>query len=90
MTPKEKADQLIRLMTVDMNIDFWQTKHCALTAVQEIIYVISSYPNANETETPLSDAMIFWQQVKIELEKYGNMPDWLSYDKRNKTYGGNK
>ncbi len=69
MTPKEKADQLIRLMTVDMNIDFWQTKQCALNAVQEIIYIIPSYPNVNETETPLLDAMMFWQQTKQELEK---------------------
>ena len=62
MSPKEKADYLIRLMTVDMNIDFWQTKQCAINAVDEIIELMwHTYKNEDEYK--------YWNQVKIELEK---------------------
>jgi hypothetical protein len=62
MSPKEKADYLIRLMTVDMNIDFWQTKQCAINAVDEIIELLwHTYKNEDEYR--------YWNQVKIELEK---------------------
>jgi hypothetical protein len=62
MSPKEKADYLIRLMTVDMNIDFWQTKQCAINTVDEIIELLwHTYKNEDEYR--------YWNQVKIELEK---------------------
>ena len=62
MAPKEKANQLIRLMTVDMKIDFWQTKQCALIAVDEIIseldWHIFEIPNKQ---------LSYWQEVKQEI-----------------------
>lgn len=62
MSSKEKADYLIKLMTVDMNIDFWQTKQCAINAVDEIIELMwHTYKNEDEYR--------YWNQVKIELEK---------------------
>jgi hypothetical protein len=62
MTPKEKANQLIRLMTVDMKIDFWQTKQCALIAVDEIKKL------AIWTEGEIYD---YFEEVKKEIEKIG-------------------
>jgi hypothetical protein len=62
MTPKEKANQLIRLMTVDMKIDFWQTKQCAIIAVDEILN--------NDGFTQFDQYLTeFWQEVKQEIEK---------------------
>ena len=40
MSIEEKADHLLNLMTVDMSINFWQTKECAKNAVDEIINVV--------------------------------------------------
>jgi len=62
ITPKKKADQLIRLMTVDMNIDFWQTKQCAINAVDEILNLLPEIAFGNRVYD-------FWQQTKQELEK---------------------
>jgi hypothetical protein len=62
MTPQEKANQLIRLMTVDMKIDFWQTKQCAIIAVDEILN--------NDGFTQFDQYLTeFWQEVKQEIEK---------------------
>jgi hypothetical protein len=59
MTPKDKANQLIRLMTVDMKIDFWQTKQCAINAVDEILKL------AIWTDGKIYD---YFEEVKKELE----------------------
>ena len=57
MSPKEKAKQLLRRMTVDMSIDKWQTKKCALIAVDEIISATGDHTTS------------YWEQVKEEIKK---------------------
>ena len=54
MTPKEKASELLDSMTVDFAIDRWQSKQCALVAVDEILKALG-YKDE------------YWLQVKKEL-----------------------
>ena len=53
-TPKQYADYLLRKMTVDLTIDFEQTKLCALVAIDEILKL----KNTN-----------YYKNVKLEIEK---------------------
>jgi hypothetical protein len=62
---EEQADHLLRKMTVDMSIDFWQTKECAKNAVDEIIDAIREVAD-NEVVTPI---IIYWEKVKQTIEK---------------------
>jgi len=62
---EEQADYLLRKMTVDMSIDFWQTKECAKNAVDEIIDAIRDIAD-NEIVTPI---IIYWEKVKQAIEK---------------------
>jgi hypothetical protein len=62
---EEQADHLLRKMTVDMSIDFWQTKECAKNAVDEIIDAIREVAD-NEVITPI---IIYWEKVKQTIEK---------------------
>ena len=62
---QEQADHLLRVMTVDMGIDFWQTKECAKHAVDEIIDAVREIAG-NEIVTPI---IIYWEKVKQEIEK---------------------
>jgi hypothetical protein len=62
---EEQADHLLRKMTVDMSIDFWQTKECAKNAVDEIIDAIRDIAD-NEIVTPI---IIYWEKVKQAIEK---------------------
>jgi hypothetical protein len=62
MTPKEKAEQLYNKMVVDFDIDHWQTKQCALVAVDEILNVIEQIFETFEERK-------YWQEVKQEIEK---------------------
>jgi ABC-type proline/glycine betaine transport system substrate-binding protein len=59
MTPTEKADDLLARMTVDFSIDAWQSKQCALVAVDEILKALGY-----EDE--------FWLRVKKEIENSDN------------------
>lgn len=61
MTPKEKADNLYNRMVVDFNIDKFQSKQCALVAVDEIIKAHVH----NEGVRHLK----WWEEVKQEIEK---------------------
>ena len=63
MTPKEKANQLYNKMVVDFDIDNWQTKQCALIAVDEILYHHSLEQGLYRIDT------YYWQEVKKEIEK---------------------
>ncbi len=56
---------MLRIMTVDMAIDFWQTKECAKNAVDEIIDAVKAVAD-NEIITPI---VIYWEKVKQEIEK---------------------
>ena len=62
---EEQADHLLRKMTVDMSIDFWQTKECAKNAVDEIIDAIREVADS-EVITPI---IIYWEKVKQTIEK---------------------
>ena len=57
-TEEEYASYLLDRMTVDMSIDFYQTKQCAINCVEEILKHIDSLPNK----------IIYFQQVKQILE----------------------
>lgn len=60
MTPKEKAEYLIRKMTIDFSIEYAQSRLCALVCCDEIIYCLEIYD---------IDNINYWESVKIELEK---------------------
>jgi hypothetical protein len=57
MTPKEKADQLIRRFTLDFTLDFDLTREAALICVYEIIQ--------DRIDGELDSA--YWQEVSMEL-----------------------
>ena len=61
MTPKEEAKNLLDRMTVDMSIDKFQTKECAIVAVNRII----EFGN----ELGLREPMMHWYKVREELKK---------------------
>ena len=69
MTPKEKAEELIRKITEtlqDADMYGWYDpacKNCALIAVDEIIDAIDWH----EYEVP-NDQLKFWFEVKQEIE----------------------
>lgn len=61
MTPKEKAEELVRKYWHSKGIDIDKSIECALIAVNEIIKVI---------HTNMEDK--YWNKVKKEIEKkYG-------------------
>lgn len=57
MTPKEKADQLIRRFTLDFTMDFDLTREAALICVYEIIQ--------NRIDAELDCE--YWQEVRMQL-----------------------
>jgi hypothetical protein len=63
---KEQADHMLRIMTVDMSIDLWQTAMCAIAAVEEIIEATREVAD-NDIVTP---HVIYWEKVKQELETH--------------------
>jgi len=73
MTPKEKAEQLYNKMVVDFDIDYWQTKQCALIAVDEILniehpqVIIYTEISKNSIRDYFQDE--YWEEVKKEIEK---------------------
>jgi hypothetical protein len=56
MTPSEMARSLFNKMIVDFNIDKWQSKECALVAVDVILNIDSIDKE-------------YWEEVKLEIEK---------------------
>jgi hypothetical protein len=65
MTPKEKANYLIRKMTVDFTIEYAQSKLCAVVCCDEIINV---HYKLKCDESHMGDSYRYWQDVKKELE----------------------
>ena len=51
-----------------MNIDFWQTKQCALIAVDEILENFGTLTEGKQHYAAYY-TIKFYQQVKIEIEK---------------------
>ena len=64
-TIEEQASHLLEKMTVDMSIDFWQTKECAMAACDVMCdFIRDSIPN--DDITPL---VIYWEQVKQRIQE---------------------
>jgi hypothetical protein len=63
---KEQADHMLRIMTVDMSIDLWQTAMCAIAATEEIIEAVKDCAH-KELVVP---QIIYWEKVKKELETH--------------------
>jgi hypothetical protein len=63
MTPKEKAEELIRRF---YSIGAIECKQCALIAVDEILIAI---PNASDYDSRYNHELVYWQLVKEEIEK---------------------
>ena len=58
MTPKEKAYEIWqKMMNADLLVDSISAKQCALVVVDEVLNVIDNFE------------MIYWEQVKQEIEK---------------------
>lgn len=64
MTPKQKAESIYNKMIVDFLIDKWQSKQCALMAVDEIIL---SNPHSNPLNTDTKSTMEYWMEVKEQI-----------------------
>lgn len=80
MTPKEKAIELIEKFAIITDDYHRPSKQCALIAVDEIINSIPLEPTDVDWddsggthqywyESRQEKAMIFWQEVKQEIEK---------------------
>jgi hypothetical protein len=62
----EQTEHLLRKMTVDMQMDFWQSQQCAIAACDEIIDEVRYI--ADEEVVVLT--IIYWEKVKHKLENY--------------------
>lgn len=58
MTPKQKAEQLIKKFTLDFTMDFELTKEASLVCINEIIKSIDFNTDSD-----------FWKEVKKEINK---------------------
>jgi hypothetical protein len=65
MTPKEKAQELVRKYWDLGDIDVLEAKQCALIAVDEILDV--DYFDMSEEH--FENIMEYWEQVKNEIKK---------------------
>ena len=50
MNEKEMAEHLLNKMTVDMSIDFWQTKECAIASVDVILWNVLNVMELSDEE----------------------------------------
>jgi hypothetical protein len=69
MEAKEKAEELVlKFLRIENNTPEWFNTHiakqCALIAVQEII---NANPHSNPFTTEVYSTMLFWQEVKQEI-----------------------
>ncbi len=62
---EEQAEHMLQKMTVDMSIDFWQTKQCAKAACDVIIDAIQDTMD-NDVSTP---HVIYWEKVKQRIQE---------------------
>lgn len=61
---EEQATHMLQKMTVDMSIDFWQTKECATIACDEIIDFIRD----NMDNDDIAPLVIYWEKVKQRIQ----------------------
>ena len=62
---EEQAEHMLQKMMVDMSIDFWQTKQCAMAACDVIIDLIQDTMD-NDVSTP---HVIYWEKVKQRIQE---------------------
>lgn len=58
-TSEEYTAHILRKMTVDMAIDFWQTKECALASIEESLDLLEDFkdhPAYQEKKSMLEEA----------------------------------
>ena len=63
MTPLQKAKNIYESMIVDFKIDSWQSKSCALLAINEAIEALEFNSWQNQ------DVIKYYKEIKEELEK---------------------
>ena len=63
---EQKAESLLRRMTVDFSIDLWQSSECSLVCVDEILSLLKRRLTPNEMEEEIK----LYEKVREELEKY--------------------
>lgn len=71
MTPKEKARQLVDIMSYESDSRY--SKQCSLVVVDEMINNACYIWGGRNTETGLSardEYRNYWEQVKQEIENY--------------------
>lgn len=58
-TSEEYTEHILRKMTVDMSIDFWQTKECALASIEDSLDILEDFkdhPAYDEKRLMLEEA----------------------------------
>lgn len=65
MTPEEKAKELFDIYTLYTGNETF-AKNCALIAVNEILKIVNIWSALNMQK---SSQVIYWEEVKEELEK---------------------
>ena len=63
---EDQAKYMLDKMTVDMQIDFWQSQQCAINACEMIIDEIRETAD-NEIKIPV---IIYWEKVKRTIENF--------------------
>lgn len=74
-TPKEKAEELVgkyrRMFYGRKSIPAKKKAiRCALIAVDEIIHVLNSIPDLDVVGNTLTQALIYWWEVRKEMNYY--------------------
>jgi hypothetical protein len=64
-TAEEQAEYMLEKMTVDMTIDYWQTKECALAACE---ICIDAAIDTSDGEK-LKSTIAYWKEVKRHIQE---------------------
>lgn len=70
MNEKEMAEHLLNKMTVDMDIDFWQTRGCAIISVDVILWNVLNEMELSDEEVSEDnlEQRNYWRSVKEILK----------------------
>ncbi len=70
MNEKEMVEHLLNKMTVDMSIDFWQTKECAIASVDVILWNVLNEMELSDDEVSEDNLKQrnHWRNVKEILK----------------------
>ena len=73
MTPKEKAEELVKIMSFAAPLYYEESKQCAIKAVNEILNAFSNtfddYVVESSKVGGYKNMKKYWEEVKQELEK---------------------